>query len=255
MELALEQVSKRYPGHPETLRNISFTIPRSVRVALVGPSGAGKSTIASLLRRDSDPTTGRIVLDGRDMRDYQPSSVLRYMGVILQRPEVFSGTVAENILHGLPRDCKVSDNELWEIVDKLGPDLRRRFEREGLSTRIGKQGLQLSEGQKQRLCVMRALIKNPEVLIVDEATSSQDSMTEAIVQETIDATLGRGISALVIAHRLSTLRQCNKFVVLRRLYDCAPDESQVEAVASSMRELMDVSPTFRGLAMAQDFRP
>lgn len=253
MEIRLENLGMRYADGKEILRNISFNIPNGCRVALIGQSGTGKSTLVSLVRRDRDPTSGRIMIDDHDLRDLRLSSVLQYMGIILQRPEILSGNVRENILLGIPRHQRVSDEEIWSIIDLVSPEMRDRFAPEGLNKRVGKQGMELSGGEQQRLCVMRALIKNPHFLIVDEATSSLDSETEVMVQQGIDTALARGIGALVIAHRFSTLRNCNQFVVLKKLSDCQEGENQVEAIASSMNELMDTSPTFRRLAKAQNF--
>lgn len=245
----------QYGDSTPILRDISFTISTGTRLALIGQSGAGKSTLASLIRRDLDPTGGAILLDGRDLREYQLKSVLRRMGIILQRPEIMSGNVRENILYGLAHNSTVTDNEIWDIIDLVSPEMRKRFCDKGLDTKVGKQGLQLSGGEQQRLCVMRALIKSPLFLIVDEATSSLDSETEIVVQQGIDTALSRGIAALVIAHRFSTLRNCNKFVVLRKLNECAQGESQVETIAHSLAELHDSSDIFRRLSAAQDFRP
>ena len=248
-------LTMQYGADAPILQNVSFSIPDGVRVALIGQSGAGKSTIASLVRRDIEPTSGSVNLNGRDLREYQLKSVLKYMGIILQRPEIMSGNVRENILYGVAQDVVITDNEIWDIIDLVSPEMRSRFKEYGLDTRVGKQGLQLSGGQQQRLCIMRALIKNPQFLIVDEATSSLDSETELVVQQGIDTALSRGISALVIAHRFSTLRNCDQFVVLKKLSDCEVNESQIETIAQSLPELMETSATFRRLAGAQDFRP
>ncbi len=245
----------QYGTDTPILQNVSFSIPDGVRVALIGQSGAGKSTLASIVRRDIEPTAGSVSLNGRDLREYQLKSVLRYMGIILQRPEIMSGNVRENILYGVAHDVVVTDEAIWDIIDLVSPEMRDRFKESGLDTKVGKQGLQLSGGQQQRLCIMRALIKNPQFLIVDEATSSLDSETELVVQQGIDTALSRGISALVIAHRFSTLRNCDQFVVLKKLSECAAGESQIETIAHSLSELMATSATFRRLAAAQDFRP
>lgn len=255
MKFELCNLGMNYAQHRPVLKGVSFKIWPENRVALIGKSGAGKSTIASLVRRDTDPTAGEIRLDGRNLRDYRLSSVLRHLGVILQRPEIISGTVRENITHGVPLGVNVTDQEIWEVMDLVSQEMRTRFSKSGLDTNVGKQGLQLSGGEQQRLCVMRALIKQPRFLIVDEATSSLDSETEATVQQGIDVALSQGISALVIAHRFSTLRNCNRFVVLRKLSECCEGQSQVEAVSDSLTELFEISPTFRKLANVQGFRP
>lgn len=255
MRFDFRNITMQYGTDMPILQNVSFSIPDGVRVALIGQSGSGKSTIASIVRRDIEPTSGSVSLNGRDLREYQLTSVLKYMGIILQRPEIMSGNVRENILYGVTHGVCVSDEAIWDIIDLVSPEMRNRFKEHGLDTKVGKQGLQLSGGQQQRLCIMRALIKNPQFLIVDEATSSLDSETEQVVQQGIDTALSRGISALVIAHRFSTLRNCDQFVVLKKLSDCTVGESQVETIAHSLPELMASSGTFRRLAEAQDFRP
>lgn len=257
MHIEFKEVTMVYADRPAILKEVSFAIPANTRLALIGPSGAGKSTIASLIIRRSDPTEGVICINGIPLSKYNLSSVLAHIGVILQRPEIISGSVRENILLTTPTPLleTLTDKDVWEIIDRISPEMRTRFCTEGLDTRVGKQGLQLSGGEQQRLCVMRALIKKPEFLIVDEATSSLDSSTEEEVQEGIDVTLSLGISALIIAHRFSTLRQCNRFLVLRNARECNHDQPQIEAVAHSLQELYATSVTFRRLADTQGFIP
>lgn len=241
------------------LLDVSIDIPPGCRLALIGASGAGKSTIISLLRRDLDPTKGSVLLDKADLRSYNLTSVLRHIGVMPQRPEVLSGTVRENILHGLHTPEAVSDNDVWNILDSISPEFRYRFGKTGLDTRVGKQGMRLSGGEQQRLCVARALIEDPQypkqLLLVDEATSSLDSDTEITVQRGIDLTLDRGMSAVVIAHRFSTLRNCNRFIYLRKIEADVDDEPQVAYVCNSLGELYEKSPEFRVQANLQGFRP
>ncbi|MEX0917929.1 MAG: ATP-binding cassette domain-containing protein [Candidatus Paceibacterota bacterium] len=257
MHIRFENVGVTFPGQQPVLKGVSFSIPDGKRVALIGASGAGKSTVAGLLIRKRDPDEGVVYINDRPLSEYNLSSVLAHMGVILQRPEIISGTVRENILLAMPFqvDGSMTDDEIWKIIDLVSPEMRTRFNGHGLDTKVGKQGLQLSGGEQQRICVMRALIKQPEFLIVDEATSSLDSETEESVQQGIDTALSQGISALVIAHRFSTLRNCNHYIVLRRLSDCASGEPQVEAACDSLDELYDRSPTFKRLADKQGFVP
>jgi ABC-type multidrug transport system fused ATPase/permease subunit len=256
MYVRFEGVGVTYAGRSPVLKDINLDIPPAARVALIGPSGAGKSTIASLILRRSDPSCGRITINGIPLPSYNLSSVLAHVGVILQRSEIVSGTVRENILLSVPPLMlpSISDDQVWRVMDLVSPHMRDRFCVYGLDTRVGKQGLQLSGGEQQRLCVMRALIKNPELLIVDEATSSLDSVTEEAVQQGIDVTLSKGISALVIAHRFSTLKKCNRFVVLKTAQECGPLESQIEAESDSLPDLYAISATFRTLADKQGFR-
>jgi ABC-type multidrug transport system fused ATPase/permease subunit len=256
MKICFDKVSLQY-GSSQILRDISFSLEPGVQLALVGSSGAGKSSLARLLMRTTDPTTGTILIDKRPYQDYELQTVLRHIGVVLQKTEMISGTVRENITFAIhPEDLStVTDDAIWEILDAISPTFRHRFNDGGLDTLVGKQGMQLSGGEQQRLCVARALLKKPEVLIVDEATASLDSETEQIVQRGIDMALASNIAALVVAHRFSTLRNCNRFVVLKRLTDCRDDESQVEIICNSAREAYRDSPTFRKLADLQGFRP
>lgn len=250
MHISLRNVYLEFSEDTPILQNISFEIPRGTRLALIGESGAGKSSIAGLLMRKKDPTGGTIFVNGKPLQDYNLSSVLRHIGVILQRPEMISGNVRENVLLATHGDDlgKITDSDIWRVLDTISPSMRERFRKNGLDTLVGKQGLQLSGGEQQRICIARALIKNPELLIVDEATASLDAKNQAMVQEGIDVALSHGVSALVIAHRFSTLRNCNKFVVLRRPSACKDGESQIEAICDSLEALYRESSTFRELA-------
>lgn len=259
LAVEFKDISVTY-GNREILRDVSFEIPRGSRTAVVGRSGAGKSTLAKLLFRAAQPASGDIIVTGeepRSLTEYNLRTFLSRVGVIPQKPELLSGTVHENALLAIHDGgiAEIDEAEIWRVLRALSPSLCHRIEDEGLQTDIGKQGLELSGGQQQLLCVARALLKNPTFLIVDEATSSMDSETEKVVQQGIDAALERNISALVIAHRFATLRNCNQIVVLKRLEDCGPDESQIEAICTSLQEAYDVSPTFRSLAIQQGFRP
>ena len=256
MRIVFERVSLTY-GTTPILKDISFELSPGTRLALVGSSGAGKSSLARLLMRAADPSSGTIYVDEVPYPKYQLQSVLRHIGVVLQKTEMISGTVRENITFGIHLDDlhDVTDEEIWGVLNAISPSFQRRFKESGLDTLVGKQGMQLSGGEQQRLCVARALLKKPEMLIIDEATASLDSETEQIVQNGIDMALAHDISALVVAHRFSTLRNCNKFVVLKRLVDCCQDESQIELICDSATEAYERSLTFRTLADLQGFRP
>ncbi|MCA9354115.1 MAG: ATP-binding cassette domain-containing protein [Candidatus Kaiserbacteria bacterium] len=237
------------------LKNVSIDLPPGCRLGLVGSSGAGKSTIISLLRRDLDPTAGEVLLDGQDLRGFSLRSVLPYIGGIPQTTQVLTGTVRENILHGLSRIDGVTDDAVWDVLDAVSPSFRTLFREDGLDTRVGKQGLRLSGGERQRLCVARSLIEHPQfqkrLYLIDEATSALDSETEIIVQRGIDQALDKGMSAVVVTHRLSTLRGCNRFAYLRKASDCDNNTPQVAAVCDSLGELYEYLPEFRPMADLQ----
>ncbi len=246
MQIELKKVSVTF-GETPVLRDISFSISPGERVALIGETGSGKSTIVKLLGLLREPCSGEVLIDGFSTTYWKKQDVLRYIGVILQRPELVSGTVRENVLFALHEEdaARVTDEETWRLLDTISPQLREVFGTRGLDRHVGKQGLALSGGQAQRVCIARALIKRPHFLIVDEATSALDAENQAMVQAGIELALGEGRSALVIAHRLSTLRRCTKFVVLKMLNKCEAGEGQVEAIADSMEALHEISPTFR----------
>jgi len=254
--IALEAVGHAYGGAMKdagslhVLRDVGFTIEPGAKVALIGPSGAGKTTVMRLLQRYMDPEKGRVLVDGTDLRNVRLASWTRLIGYIPQQAQVLDGTLRYNLLYGLPKEeaAKVTDDELWSIMHKLQIDFGARLTT-GLDTIVGRRGIKLSGGQAQRLMIGAAVMKGPRFMIVDEATSSLDSTTEKAVQEGLRQVLLPETSALIIAHRLSTVRHlCGTFVVLRQAEDIPDGENQVEAVAHSFEELYARSPTFRRLA-------
>lgn len=209
--LVLEDVSFRYPqsDHP-VLNGIHCEIPEGSTVALVGPSGAGKTTLCNLIARFYDPTAGRILLDGIDLRDLQVDSYRKLLGIVEQEVFLFDGTVAENIAYAAPKASmeQVVQAARWacaaEFIDRLS---------DGYQTVIGERGVKLSGGQRQRLAIARAILADPRILILDEATSNLDSDNEQMIQESLKHLL-QGRTSLVIAHRLSTVRHATKILVL-----------------------------------------
>ena len=194
------------------LKNVSFSISKGSVVALVGSSGAGKSTIADLIPRFYDTTSGSVNIDGEDIREYKLSNLRKMMGIVSQEVILFNDTVKNNISYGQP-ETKETDiisaaksANAMEFIDSLP---------EGLDTVIGERGIKLSGGQKQRLSIARAIIKNPPVLILDEATSSLDSESEKLVQQAIEQ-LMKDRTVLIIAHRLSTVRNVDEIIVLEK---------------------------------------
>lgn len=210
-EIRFENVWFGYKKDEYVLRNLDFTIKPGEKVALVGPTGAGKSSIIRLLCRLYEPTKGRILVDGIDIRDIPQRDLRRYIGVILQESFLFAGDVKRNITLG-------DDYSLEEVkeaaklvnIDSFIDDLSH-----GYNTVLRERGTNLSGGQKQLLAFARVAIRNPEVLILDEATSSLDVSTEALIQSALDRLL-LNRSAIIIAHRLSTISNVDKILVLKR---------------------------------------
>jgi len=179
-------------------------------VALVGASGAGKSTIASLLLRLHDPISGAILFDGKDSCDYSLSALRSQIALVPQDIFLFGGTIRENIAYGKPT---ATDEEITDAAQKANAmEFISRFP-EQLDTLVGERGTQLSGGQRQRIAIARAVLKDPKILILDEATSSLDSESERLVQDALEK-LMTGRTSVVIAHRLSTVRKADQILVL-----------------------------------------
>lgn len=205
-----EDVSFEYdPGVP-VLKNISFDAPVGTTNALVGSSGSGKSTLTSLVSAFNRPKSGRILVDGHDLAQLQLRDYRRNIGVVLQENFLFDGSIAENIRFGAPR----ATDEQVRAVASLAHchEFVDRFE-DGYDTIVGERGVKLSGGQRQRVAIARAILANPRILILDEATSSLDSESEAQIQEGL-ATLREGRTTFVIAHRLSTIQSADQIIVL-----------------------------------------
>ncbi len=201
-----------YPSRPdvEVLGGVDFSVASGQRVALVGPSGAGKSTVISLLFRFFDPVAGEIRLDGKDTRDYPLDWLRRQMAVVPQEVLLFGGTIRENILYGNP---EAADGEMREAARRANAAEFVEGFPEGYDTVVGERGVKLSGGQRQRIAIARAILANPAVLILDEATSSLDSESERLVQQALED-LMRDRTSLIIAHRLSTVRTADQILVL-----------------------------------------
>lgn len=207
-----ENVSFNYPTRPDVdvLKNISFKANQGDQIAIVGPSGSGKSTIVSLLLRFYESQAGTVKIDGKLASNYNLTALRRRMAVVPQDVLLFGGSIRENIAYGRPN---ASDEEILEAAQKANAiEFIDRFP-EGLNTLVGERGVQLSGGQKQRIAIARAVLKNPSILILDEATSSLDSESERLVQEALEK-LMQGRTSLVIAHRLSTIRNADKILVI-----------------------------------------
>ncbi|MBU0625274.1 ABC transporter ATP-binding protein/permease [Patescibacteria group bacterium] len=232
------------------LSDVNFVIEPGEKVALLGDSGAGKTTLMRLVQRFFDPTSGAILVNGFDLRQVQQESWTRLVGYIPQQSQVLDGTIRYNLLYGLSDEerVRVTDEELWRVMRLLKIDFGERLI-DGLDTVVGRRGIRLSGGQAQRLMIGAAVLKKPRFMVIDEATSSLDSTTERAVQDGLQKLLGPDVSALVVTHRLSTVRElCSKFVVLRAIEDLTIGEQQVECISFSFEELYPRSATFRRLA-------
>jgi len=211
-EIRFEGVDFGYNHGPLVLKGIDLTIKVGQTVALVGPSGAGKTTLANLLLRFYEPSGGRILIDGTDVRDISLDKYRRHFGLVTQDPILFNRTVSENIAYSLPAE----EEDQLKIEEAARAANAHGFVTawpEGYQTEIGERGVRISGGQRQRLAIARAIYRRPQVLVLDEATNSLDSVSEEIVQRTLDQLLARS-TALVIAHRLSTVVEADKIVVL-----------------------------------------
>jgi ATP-binding cassette, subfamily B, bacterial len=209
--LAVDGLCFSYPGRRHTLSEISFEAMPGERVAIVGHTGAGKSTLMSLLIRFYDPSSGAIAIDGVDLRDMRLASLRRQISVVLQEPLLFSGTIEENIRYG---SLDASQGRVRAAARAANAHDFIVGLPNGYDTVLGERGAQISGGERQRLCVARAFLKNAPILILDEPTSSIDSSTEAVILDALDE-LMEGRTSFMIAHRLSTVRHADQILVMR----------------------------------------
>ena len=209
--IAWRGASFRYLPHMPVLENIDLTVASGMKVAIVGPTGAGKSTLLGLLPRFFDPVAGTVEIDGFDARDYQLKSLRSQIAMVLQPPLIFPLSVRDNIAYGRPGadDAAIIDAARRAHIHERILELS-----EGYETLVGESGVALSEGEKQRVTIARALLRNAPILILDEPTSALDVETETLVMAAIE-TLMHGRTTFIIAHRLSTIRTCDCIVVLR----------------------------------------
>jgi ATP-binding cassette subfamily B protein len=200
-----------YDGEKNALNGVSFSVKSGEMIGLVGHSGAGKSTLINLITRFYDPQDGEIYIDGHDIRDIKVASLRRQLGVVLQDPFLFQGSVHDNIAYGklgaAPKEVIAAAKaaNAHDFISKF-PD--------GYDTVVGERGARVSGGERQRISIARAILKNPRILILDEATSSIDTETESKIQEALERLI-RGRTVFAIAHRLSTLKHANRLIVLK----------------------------------------
>ena len=209
-DIRYQDVSFSYTKGLPALRHVSFHAPPGATIALVGSTGAGKSTLVNLLVRFYEFTSGQIYVDSKAIRDYELRALREAIGVVTQESFLFNGSIRENLLIGKP---DATDAELWRAVDAA--NARQFIERlpDGLESVVGERGVKLSVGEKQRLSIARALLKDPPILILDEATASVDTATERLIQEALERLMANRTS-IVIAHRLSTIVHADQILVL-----------------------------------------
>ncbi|WP_347173741.1 ABC transporter ATP-binding protein [Polaribacter uvawellassae] len=209
-KLVFDDVSFSYEEGKEVINNISFVVPKGTVTALVGSSGSGKSTIAGLSATFLNPKSGKVTIDNNDMSKVKLNSYRKHLGVVLQDEFLFEGTIKENILFPRPN---ATEEELQNAVKAAYVnEFTDRFE-DGLDTLIGERGVKLSGGQRQRLAIARAILANPKIIILDEATSSLDTESEALIQKSLSELI-KDRTTIVIAHRLSTIKQADQILVI-----------------------------------------
>ncbi|MEM6456729.1 MAG: ATP-binding cassette domain-containing protein, partial [Acidobacteriota bacterium] len=209
-DITFHNVDFSYEADVPVLRDVSFEAPAGTTTALVGSSGSGKSTLISLVMTFNRPDAGRVEIDGRDLTDVRLRDYRNHLGIVLQDNFLFDGSIAQNIAYGNPGADRASVEEAGRIANCH--TFIEGFT-DGYDTLVGERGVKLSGGQRQRVAIARAILANPSILILDEATSSLDSESEALIQEGL-AHLRRGRTTFVIAHRLSTIQSADQILVL-----------------------------------------
>jgi ATP-binding cassette subfamily B protein len=238
--VTFEDVEFRYPARPDipSLSGFSAKVSPGERVAIVGPSGAGKSTIFQLLLRFYDPQSGRVTIDGVDLREADPAAFRALIGLVPQEPVIFSDNAMENIRYGRP---DATDDEVRKAAEAANAKTFIEALPDGYATHLGEKGVRLSGGQRQRIAIARAILRDPAILLLDEATSALDAESERAVQKALEAIMP-GRTTLVIAHRLATVLKADRILVL--------EEGRLVAEGKHA-ELLETSPLYRHLADLQ----
>lgn len=238
-QIEFHEVHFAYPSRPKMVfENLSFSVPAGRTFAVVGPSGSGKSSIVSLVQRFYEPSSGKILLDGHDIKYLRLRWLREQMGIVSQEPALFATTIAENILLGK------ADADMNQVIKAAVTANAHSFVQDlpdGYNTQVGEGGTQLSGGQKQRIAIARAVLRNPKILLLDEATSALDAESEQIVQKALD-TLMSNRTTIIVAHRLSTIRNADQIVVLK--------DGQVVEIGSHV-ELMSKGGNYASLVSMQ----
>jgi ATP-binding cassette, subfamily B, bacterial len=207
--LEFRNVHFGYEGGEEILHNINFSLESGKTYALVGPTGGGKTTTASLVARLYDPVSGQVLLNGKDIRVFEPGERSRIIGFILQEPFLFTGTVRDNILYGNEKFAGFSNNQLEEVIKNANLQGLLAIFENGLDTNVSSGGESISLGQKQLIAFMRAVLRDPDLLILDEATANIDTITEKILQDILNK-LPKKTTRVIIAHRLNTIKNADE---------------------------------------------
>jgi ATP-binding cassette subfamily B protein len=211
-EIRFDHVSFRYSSQEQVLNDFTLTMPPGESVALVGHTGAGKSSIIKLVARFYEFQEGQIAIDGVDIRKLDLAAYRHQLGIVSQVPFLFAGTVADNIRYGRP---EATDDEIEAMARRIGRGEWLETLPDGLNSEVGERGGRLSMGQRQLVAVVRVLVQNPNIFILDEATASVDPFTEAQIQEALNLIMSK-TTAIIIAHRLSTVRAADRIIVLQK---------------------------------------
>jgi ATP-binding cassette subfamily B protein len=235
--LSFQNVSFQYPDGKKVLYNINFELEKGKTYAFVGPTGGGKTTTASLIARLYDPTSGEVLLEGKNLKSFSNQERSKKIGFILQDPFLFNGTVRENILYGNEEFKKMNDNELDKYLNNIGlNELVAGFEN-GLETKIISGGDSMSLGEKQLLAFVRAILRKPELLILDEATANIDTVTERLLENIIQK-LPASTTKVIIAHRLNTIQNADEifFINTGEVTNAGTFDNAIKLLMAGKRE-------------------